>query len=179
MRLQPDDVRRLESGMAALTAQVRDAAPHATTHLEEQSDGYFCWSWRLDGRASRELFIEQAGREVPPFVLRVGVYFGDVVQATSRPAALEIAFDALVNARPGLQGIGASLTFTPGAATRDDRRFGWSDDDLRAWLTDDSANRDLVWLWDLQNGLPTQADVELAVSQFLPVWKAWNDLGRE
>jgi hypothetical protein len=176
MNYYRNDVHALEAIIPGLTARVRDVAPEARTHLEEGSSGYFCASWRLDDRADRELFVEQAGPHVAPFVLRVGIYFADAAAATSQPASLEAASAALLKARPGLEAIAAVPTFTQGTTTRDDTRYGWSDDELRAWLTRKSAHRDLVCVWDLHGGLPAQLEIDRAIRELLPVWKAWNAL---
>ena len=69
-------------------------------------------SWRLGNRGARELFVEQAGREVTPFDLRVGIYFADSVTATSDPIALSVAMDALPRARTTLKPLGVLPTFT-------------------------------------------------------------------
>lgn len=53
-----NDVGRLQSMMAWLTARVRETAPEATAHFDERADGYFCASWRLG--ATRELFVRRS-----------------------------------------------------------------------------------------------------------------------
>ena len=109
-------------------------------------------------------------------MLRVGVYFMDAVLAAREPTARAAALDALVKARATLQPLGVVPTFTQGSARRDDMRFGWTDADLRDWLTKPSDNRDLVWLWDLDAGEPSDQQIETALSALAPVWVAWNAL---
>jgi hypothetical protein len=160
-----------------LTKLVRGFVPEATSHLEVDPGGYFCASWRVHGRDTRELFVEHAGPDVPPCVVRVGVYFADAPAAVRDANAYRKAFQALSEARPALQALNAMLTFTPGSATRDDVRYGWTDGDLRDWLTRSSDNRDLVWHWDLRSGLPSLQQVEAPLAALVPVWHAWNSTG--
>ncbi len=68
-------------------------------------------------------------------------------------------------------------TGTQGCVTRDNMRYGCTDEELREWLTKASVHRDLVRLWDLQNGEPSEQQVETALAELAPVWLAWNSLG--
>ena len=159
-----------------LTTRICQVVSAATLHLIHESDAYCCASWRLNERAERELFIEQPGSAVAPFILRVGVYFQDAPLTTAQAATRQVAFAALVNSRSILQPLGVSCTFTPGSGTRDDRVFGWSDTDLIEWLTGPSDNRDLVWRWDMRSDNPSEKFLEEVLSALLPVWVAWNSL---
>jgi len=170
------NVDRFEAMVPAQTRLVRGFAPEATCEIEKGLHGYFCASWVIGDRGARQLFVEQAGRQVTPFDLRVGVYFADSVQATSQPRALAVALDALLKARTALQALGVVPTFTQADGTRDTTRYGWTDDDLRDWLTKLSAHRDLVRLWDLHTGVPSEDEIHDALTALAPVWVTWNSL---
>ena len=170
------NVERFEAMVPAQTRLVRTFAPDATCSVNEGPHGYFCSSWRLADRGARELFVEQAGRQVTPLDLRVGIYFADAVTATSDPTALSSALEVLLGARSTLQPLGVVPTFTHGCTIRDETRFGWTDGELREWLTKPCDNRDLVWLWDLHKGEPTDQQIEMALTALVPVWLAWNAL---
>ena len=159
-----------------LTTRICQVVPTATLHLIHESDAYCCASWRLNERAEREMFIEQPGSAVAPFILRVGVYFQDAPLATAQAAPRQVALAALVNSRAILQPLGVSCTFTPGSDTRDDRVFGWSDADLIKWLTGPSDNRDLVWRCDMHSDNPSETLLEEVLIALLPVWVSWNSL---
>src|SRR4051794_28373439 len=77
------NIERFEAMVPALTRLVEGFAPDATCDIEKGAHGYFCASWVLGDREARQLFVEQAGRQVTPFDLRVGIYFADSVRATS------------------------------------------------------------------------------------------------
>jgi hypothetical protein len=159
-----------------LTARVNAVVPAATLELAHDDNGYCCASWRLHGRGERELFIEQPGSVIAPFILRVGVYFQDAPLVTARRDVLDAALEALTTHRTALEALGISCTFTPGSATRDDTVFSWSDRDLTDWLVGASDNRDLVWRWDFRKGAPAQQQLEDVLEALLPVWVAWNSL---
>jgi hypothetical protein len=170
------NIERFEAMVPAQTRLVRGFAPEAVCEIEKGSHGYFCASWVIGDRGARQLFVEQAGWQVTPFDLRVGIYFADSVRATSDPRAMSLALDALLTARTALQALGVVATFTHEYGTRDTTRYGWTDEDLREWLTKASPNRDLVRLWDLQNGEPSDGEINTALTALAPVWLAWNSL---
>jgi len=159
-----------------LTTRICQVVPAAALHLIHESHEYCCASWILNGCAARELFIEQPGSAVSPFILRVGVYFQDAPLVTAQAAPRQVALAALVNSRAILQPLGVSCTFTPGSDTRDDRVFGWSDTDLIEWFTGPSDNRDLVWRWDMRSDNSSEKLLEEVLSALLPAWVAWNSL---
>ena len=169
-------VDRFEALAQPLTRRVRSIAPGATLHVEEESNDYCCVSWRLDDCAERELFIEQPGSAIAPFMLRVGVYFQDAPSVTGEEGATAAALEALTRERAALQALGAHCTFTEGAMTRDDEPFAWSDEDLVDWRHSASDHRDLVWLWDLRDGEPSVAQLDAVLIAMLPVWLGWNSL---
>ena len=170
------DLERFDAMALQLNARVSAETPSATFHVNHGSDGYRCASWRINEYAARELFVEEPGSRIAPFILRVGIYFQDAELATSKPDAKTAAISALTTHRPGLKALGVRCTFTPGSDTRDDRSFGWSDQDLTEWLTSTSDHRDLVWLWDLRKGEPDLQQVENLLVALHPVWLAWNAL---
>ena len=159
-----------------MTARIAGVVPAATLELAHDGNAYCCASWRLDGCGERELFIEQPGSVIAPFILRVGIYFQDAPLATAQREALAAAFKALTTHRTALEVLGISCTFTPGSETRDDTVFNWSDADLTEWLVGTSDNRDLVWLWDFRKGVPAVRQIEAVLRALLPVWVAWNSL---
>ena len=169
-------VERFDAVVLQLNARVSASTPSATFHVNHGPDGYRCASWRINEYAARELFVEEPGSTIAPFILRVGIYFQDAELATSAPNRKAAAFSALTAQRQALQALGARCTFTPGSDTRDDRVFGWSDQDLTDWLTSASANRDLVWLWDLRKGEPELQQVKAVLAALHPVWLSWNAL---
>lgn len=171
--LTPD---RFDAFARPLTARVVALAPTATVSIDHGADAYACASWRLDGRTDRELFVEQPGPAITPFILRVGIYLRDAGAMTARADALTAAFQALMAHRATLQALGARCTFTPGSRTRDDTVFGWSDRDLHEWLTAASAHRDLVWRRDLREGEPDVQKVGDVLAALVPLWHVWNSL---
>lgn len=169
-------VLRFEELAQQFSQRVRGVAPGATLHVDEEANDYCCISWRLDDCAERELFIEQPGSAIAPFMLRVGVYFQDAPSVTGEDGATAAALEALTRERASLQSLGAHCTFTERATTRDDEPFAWSDEDLVDWLHAASDHRDLVWLWDLRDGEPSMAQLDAVVVALLPVWLGWNSL---
>jgi len=159
-----------------LTTRICQVVPAATLHLIHESHEYCCASWRLNERAERELFIEQPGSGVAPFILRVGIYFQDAPLTTAQAATREVALAALMNSRAILQPLGVSCTFTRGSDTRDDRVFTWSEADLIEWLTGQSNNRDLVWRCDMRSDNPSETLLEEVLSALLSVWVTWNSV---
>src|SRR5688572_28980786 len=127
------NIERFEAMFPVQTRLVRRYAPDAHCNLQQGPHGYFCASWTIGDRGARELFVEQAGRQVTPFDLRVGIYFADAVPATMEPQALAAALDALVNSRATLQPLGVVPTFTQVRGTRYTTRYGWKDEELREW----------------------------------------------
>jgi hypothetical protein len=126
------------------TLVLRDAST-ATLHFNEGEDGYWCVSWRIDGNADRELFVEFPSSEIDPDVLRVGIYVRDAPGAIATAHAHRVALEALTTRSDALASLGVICTFTPGDSTRDDHTFAWGRPDLERWLADSCANRDLVW----------------------------------
>jgi hypothetical protein len=171
------NLERFEAMVPAQIRLVRAFATDAICDIEKGPHGYFCVSWVLGDRGARQLFVEQAGQQVTPFDLRVGIYFADSVHATRDSRALSLALDALLKSRSALKALGVVPTFTQAFGTRDTTRYGWSDEELREWLTKVSPNRDLVWLWDLQTGEPADREIDAALTALAPVWLAWNSLG--
>ena len=167
---------RFDSVAHQLHSRVGAAIPAETFDIIHGSDNYACASWRLNQCGARELFVEQPGSAIAPFILRVGIYFQDAVRATAGDNGS--AFGALATHRPALQALGACCTFTPASGTRDDRVFGWSDQHLTEWLTGASDNRDLVWLWDFRKGEPELQKLEEVLTALHPVWLSWNALPR-
>ena len=163
-----------------MTARINGAVPAATLELTHDGNAYCCASWRLNGCGERELFIEQPGSAIAPFILRVGIYFQDSPFTTARREAMAAAFEALTTHRTALEALGISCTFTParspGSETRDDTVFSWADADLTEWLGGTSDNRDLVWLWDFRKSAPAERQIEAVLMALLPVWVAWNSL---
>jgi hypothetical protein len=167
---------RFEAIALQLTPRVRRVVPAAALHIYEGAHSYCCASWRIHGRAQRELFVEQPGSAIAPLILRVGIYFQDAPTATVQPGARHAALTTLAAHRLVLQEMDVSCTFTPGSETRDDVAFGWSDEDLIEWLSATSENRDLVWRCDLRQGEPSTQQLEERLSALLPVWLDWNSL---
>ena len=159
-----------------LTAIARREAPSSTLHLDQGDDEYWCASWRINGRADRELFVEYPGRSIAPDVLRVGVYFRDAPDATADDGNRTAALEALTARRDALAALGVVCTWTPGSTTRDDESFPWGTPDLMRWVTASCANRDLVWRWDLRAGPPPAPHLESVVHEMAFVWRIWNAL---
>jgi len=168
--------QRFRNLAAQLTSRIRDAAPAAILHIEEHDNAYCCISWRLNRCRERELFVEQPGYVIAPPSLRVGIYFQDAQEVTARPDSRQAALEVLAQQRLLLQRLGVSCTFTSGSNTRDDRIFGWSDQELTEWLTSKSENRDLVWRWDLREGEPSPQQFDDVLVALLAVWVVWNSL---
>ena len=171
-------LERFEALAEQMTAVIIGLAPAASVELTNDGNGYCCVSWRLNGCGERELFIEQPGSTVAPFILRVGVYFQDAPLVTARREAMSAAFDALARHRTALEELGVNCTFTPGSGTRDDTVFGWTDSDLASWLTGSCNNRDLVSRWDFRQGAPAEPEIEAVLTALLPVWVAWNAIAK-
>ena len=169
-------VERFDALAQELTARVTGFVPAATLHVVHESDAYCCASWQIRACGARELFVEQPGRAIAPFILRVGVYFQDSPFVTSQQPSQQVALDALTTHRAALQALGANCTFTKGSETRDDIVFDWSDQDLIKWLAKRSDNRDLVWRWDFSKGEPGVQQLEDILAALLPVWVVWNSL---
>ncbi len=122
------------------------------------------------------MFLEQPGAVIAPFILRAGVYFQDAPVVAVQRGALRVAFESLATHRTAFETLGIGCTFTSGSDTRDDRVFGWSDEDLTEWFVGTSENRDLVRLWDLRNAAPDVNEIEEVLAALVPVWVAWNAL---
>jgi len=159
-----------------MTARINGIVPAATLELAHDRNAYCCASWRLSGCAERELFIEQPGSAIAPFILRVGIYFQDAPRATARPEATAAALGALTTHRTALEPLGIGCTFTHGSDTRDNTVFSWTEAALTEWLAGTSDNRDLVWLWDFRTGAPAERQIEAVLMALLPVWVTWNSL---
>lgn len=171
------NIERFEGLFRPLTHRIRHFAPRATCSLSEGPHGYFCISWYLNHAEARQLFVEQAGSRVTPFELRVGIYFADVLEVTQQPLALQTALEALLNARATLQPLGVVPTLTQASGNpRDPIRMGWTEAELRDWLTRPCPNHDFVWLWDLHQGEPSDQQIESVLVTLIPVWQAWNAL---
>ena len=160
----------------SLGTLVRREASTAMVNVDEDEDGYWCVSWRIEGNADRELFVEFPGSKIAPDVLRVGIYFRDATGATATADAHRVALEALTTRSDALASLGVICTFTPGDSTRDDQTFAWGQPDLEQWLAESSANRDLVWRYHLRPGPPPVAQLESVVQHLVPVWRAWNQL---
>ena len=169
---------RFDAVALQLNARVHAVTPLATFDVIHGPDSYCCASWRLNNCGARELFVEQPGSKISPFTLRLGVYFQDAETVTAGSDGKAAALQALITHRSVLQALGARCTFTPGSGTRDDRVFGWSEQDLTEWLTSASENRDLVWLWDFRKGEPDPQQLEAVLAALHPIWISWNALAR-
>jgi hypothetical protein len=159
-----------------LAAVVSRDAPDATFHTDEGDDGYWCFSWQLEDRADRELFVEFPGLNIAPDILRVGIYFRDAPSATVAPRDRNVALEAVIARADVLAALGVACTFTPGDATRDDRAFSWQAADLAGWFTESCPNRDLVRRYDLRPGWPSVDQLASVVHELVPIWRTWNTL---
>ena len=93
-----------------MSAPINGVVPAATLELAYDRNAYCCPSWRLNGCGERELFMEQPGSAIAPFILRVGIYFQDAPRVTARREAMAAALEALTTHRTALEALGISCT---------------------------------------------------------------------
>jgi hypothetical protein len=141
-------------------------------------DGYpddgGCVAWRIDGRISRELFVEVPGRLCPGF-LRVGLYFRDSTQVLSRGTALTAAnlIGAVLEHSSALARLGVQPILPTRTNPYADRPTGWSRNELSRWLRV-PGDKDLVRRFTLPEGYSRAALVRRVIQELVPIWQAWN-----
>lgn len=141
---------------------------------ESEPPKYFCTSWRIRGRRSRELFFECFQDHDSTLKVRVGLYFEDSPALITSTPSQAAALRSLRAQRGVLKRLGVVPTFSHHGL--DHEAFKWTDADLRKWLRGKSDHRDLVVSWKHFNFDYDVKRVSRILTALVPVWRVWNDV---